>query len=69
MGDTSVVVASNRGPLSYVADESGRLSTRRGGGGMISALEAHEEPVTWVCAALTDGDRAAVRATPDGLLR
>jgi trehalose 6-phosphate synthase len=69
MGDTSVVVASNRGPLSYVADETGRLTARRGGGGMISALEAHEEPVTWVCAALTDGDRAAVRASPDGLLR
>jgi trehalose 6-phosphate synthase len=67
MGDTSVLVASNRGPLSYVADERGRLTARRGGGGMISALEALEQPITWVCAALTDGDRAAVRATPDGL--
>jgi trehalose 6-phosphate synthase len=69
MGDTAVLVASNRGPLSYVADERGQLRARRGGGGMISALEAHEEPVTWVCAALTDGDRAAARSSPDGLLR
>ncbi len=69
MGDTSVLVASNRGPLSYAVDEHGGLTARRGGGGMISALEAHEEPVTWVCAALTDGDRAAVRASRDGLLR
>jgi trehalose 6-phosphate synthase len=69
MGETSVLVASNRGPLSYFADEHGRLTARRGGGGMISALDAHSEPVTWVCAALTDGDRAAVRASSDGLLR
>ncbi len=63
-----MLVASNRGPLSYVADERGELTARRGGGGMISALEGHEQPVTWVCAALTDGDRAAVRAAVDGRL-
>ena len=67
-GEAAVLVASNRGPLSYVADEYGRLTARRGGGGMISALAGHEQPITWVCAALTDGDRAAVRAAPDGLL-
>jgi trehalose 6-phosphate synthase len=66
MGDAEVLVASNRGPLSYVADERGELTARRGGGGMISALEGHQQPVTWVCAALTDGDRAAARAAPDG---
>jgi trehalose 6-phosphate synthase len=69
MGETQVLVASNRGPLSYVADENGGLSARRGGGGMISALEGHEQPVTWVCAALTDGDRAAARAAADGRIR
>ena len=57
------------GPLSYLADEHGELTARRGGGGMISALEGHEQPITWVCAALTDGDRAAVRAVPDGRMR
>ncbi len=64
-----MLVASNRGPLSYSSNEKGELVARRGAGGMISALEAHEEPVTWVCAAMTDGDRAAVRASPDGVLR
>ncbi len=68
-GDAAVLVASNRGPLSYVADERGELTARRGGGGMISALEGHEQLITWVCAALTDGDRAAVRASPDGRIR
>ncbi|HEX4429714.1 MAG TPA: trehalose-6-phosphate synthase [Frankiaceae bacterium] len=67
-GGAIVLVASNRGPLSYVADERGELTGRRGGGGMISALEGHEQPITWVCAALTDGDRAAARAAKDGRL-
>jgi trehalose 6-phosphate synthase len=68
MGDASVLVASNRGPVSYVADEQGRLRVRRGGGGLISALEGHREPMPWSCAALTDADRMAVRATADGRL-
>ena len=68
-GGGTVLVASNRGPLSYVADERGRLTARRGGGGMISALEGHDQPITWVCAALTDADRAASHASPDGRLR
>ncbi len=67
--DDSVVVASNRGPLSYVADERGHLTARRGGGGMISALEGHDQPITWVCAALTDADRAAAHGSPGGRLR
>ena len=64
-----MLVASNRGPLSYVANEHGRLSARRGGGGLISALEGHDQPITWVCAALTDADRAAVRSSADGRLQ
>jgi trehalose 6-phosphate synthase len=35
---------------------------------MISALAGLDQPVTWICAALTDGDRAAVRASADGRL-
>src|SRR5690242_2212950 len=65
-GDAEVLVASNRGPLSYVTDELGRLSVRRGGGGMISALEGYEGDVTWVCAALSDADRLALRAADRG---
>lgn len=68
MGDTSVLVASNRGPVTYVAAEDGRLTARRGGGGMISALAGLDQPVSWICAALSDGDRAAVRASADGRL-
>jgi trehalose 6-phosphate synthase len=65
-----VLVASNRGPLSFTAGPGGRLSARRGGGGLVSGLlsVAAERDVLWVCAALSDADRAAARRAPDGQL-
>ena len=65
-----VFIASNRGPVSFTRDDGGRLSAKRGGGGMVSGLSAvAEDPgMLWVCAALSDADRAAARAAPDGLL-
>ncbi|MFJ4965790.1 Trehalose-phosphate synthase [Streptomyces sp. ADI96-02] len=55
-----VLVASNRGPVSYTLGEDGSLDARRGGGGLVSGLSAVEDKL-WVCAALGDGDREAVR--------
>ncbi|WP_327176467.1 trehalose-6-phosphate synthase [Streptomyces sp. NBC_01335] len=55
-----VLVASNRGPVSYTLNEDGSLDARRGGGGLVSGLSAVDDKV-WVCAALGDGDREAVR--------
>jgi trehalose 6-phosphate synthase len=65
-----VLVASNRGPVSYTVDENGSLSAKRGGGGLVSGLSAigSEAGSLWVCAALGDGDRAAVRRAGGGLL-
>ncbi|MFF7181859.1 trehalose-6-phosphate synthase [Streptomyces sp. NPDC008121] len=58
----SVLVASNRGPVSYAVAEDGSLDARRGGGGLVSGLSAvSSEDSVWVCAALGDGDRQAVR--------
>ncbi|MEV5973771.1 trehalose-6-phosphate synthase [Streptomyces sp. NPDC051921] len=62
----SVLVASNRGPVSYTVRDDGALDTRRGGGGLVSGLsavssEGAAEDGLWVCAALSDGDREAVR--------
>ncbi|MEV6022364.1 trehalose-6-phosphate synthase [Streptomyces sp. NPDC052036] len=61
----SVLVASNRGPVSYVLDESGQLTARRGGGGLVSGLSAigPDADAVWVCSALNDSDREAVRRT------
>ncbi|MEV4948293.1 trehalose-6-phosphate synthase [Streptomyces sp. NPDC053755] len=58
----SVLVASNRGPVSYAVAEDGSLDARRGGGGLVSGLSAvSSEDSVWVCAALGEGDRQAVR--------
>ncbi|MEV6955776.1 trehalose-6-phosphate synthase [Streptomyces sp. NPDC051183] len=61
---SQVLVAANRGPLSYALAADGTLSARRGGGGLVSGLSAAlaEQPqALWICAALSDADREAVR--------
>ncbi|MFJ8938425.1 trehalose-6-phosphate synthase [Streptomyces sp. NPDC102365] len=62
-GTHPVLVASNRGPVSYTKDESGELTAKRGGGGLVSGLSAigPDAGALWVCSALGDGDREAVR--------
>jgi len=62
-----VLVASNRGPVSYGFAEDGSLTAKRGGGGMISGMTsglsgiAADGGVLWICAALSDPDRVAAR--------
>lgn len=58
-----ILVASNRGPVSYSVAADGSLEPRRGGGGLVSGLSAigPDAGAVWVCAALSDGDREAVR--------
>jgi trehalose 6-phosphate synthase len=65
-----VLIASNRGPVSFTMDYDGRLTSRRGGGGVVSGLSAvaDQAEVLWVCAALSDADRAAARTAPGGYL-
>src|SRR6202142_885857 len=60
-----LLVASNRGPISYKLGDDGSLTARRGGGGMISGLTsglaaaAADGGVLWLCTALADADREA----------
>jgi trehalose 6-phosphate synthase len=62
-----VLVASNRGPVSYQFADDGSLSARRGGGGMIAGVMSGlaalgpDADATWICVALGDADRAAAR--------
>ncbi|MFJ1749767.1 trehalose-6-phosphate synthase [Streptomyces sp. NPDC088116] len=60
-----VLVASNRGPVSFTLRDDGELTAKRGGGGLVSGLSAigPDTDAVWVCAALGDGDREAVRRT------
>ncbi|MFI9614406.1 trehalose-6-phosphate synthase [Streptomyces sp. NPDC052023] len=62
-GPAQVLVASNRGPVSYEVRDDGSLHARRGGGGLVSGLSAigPDAGALWVCSALGDGDREAVR--------
>ncbi|HZS25233.1 MAG TPA: trehalose-6-phosphate synthase [Gaiellaceae bacterium] len=55
-----LIVVANRGPVSYARGANGERVTRRGGGGLVTALRSlvvHHD-VTWVASALTDEDRA-----------
>ncbi len=68
MAGPRVVVASNRGPVSFVREEDGTVSLRRGPGGLVTALTGALEAAggLWVASAMTDEDRAqAVRGPVD----
>jgi trehalose 6-phosphate synthase len=56
----AMVVASNRGPVSWQRDATGELTASRGFGGLVTALGGalQNEPGTWVSVALSDADRA-----------
>jgi trehalose 6-phosphate synthase len=62
-----LVVASNRGPVTWRRDGDGGLEAHRGAGGLVTALGAalEDETGTWVSVALSDGDRAVAAEHPD----
>jgi trehalose 6-phosphate synthase len=60
-----VIVVSHRGPYQFGSDDDGNLIARRGAGGVVSALVpllAGQADATWIAAAMSDDDRAAVQA-------
>lgn len=61
---SAIVVASNRGPITFVPGPDGRPVARRGSGGLVTALTAalRERCGAWVAAPMSDGDRAVARA-------
>jgi trehalose 6-phosphate synthase len=67
-----LIIASNRGPVEYQFGQDKKLKSRRGSGGMITALIAAADhmSMTWVAMAMTEGDRIAVKeAQQNGGLR
>lgn len=71
MGSASLVVASNRGPLSVVSVEDGDDEVRRGGGGLVSGMQAalsSTPDAVWICAALNDRERSLARRGQSGRL-
>ncbi len=65
-----ILIASNRGPVSFSTADDGSLEHRRGGGGLVSGMisVANEIDSIWVCAALSDADRRAAAEAPEARL-
>lgn len=69
--DRRLIIASNRGPIQYDIEKDGSLVAQRGSGGMVTALLATAQlvPMTWVAAAMTEGDRRAAAEVNGDLIR
>ena len=61
LGDRRLIIATNRGPVTFATAADGSLRPRRGSGGLVTALGqvGRHVPVTWVAAAMSEGDRRA----------
>jgi trehalose 6-phosphate synthase len=61
MGQAGLVIASNRGPLSFTLDDEGRAVPTGSAGGLAAALYPLVEHIgaTWVACAMSEADRTA----------
>ena len=67
----SLIVVSNRGPVTYARDAAGGRVEQRGAGGLVTALRGlvHQHDVTWIASATTDEDRVvAAEGGSDGVV-
>ena len=67
----SLIVVSNRGPVTYARDAAGGRVEQRGAGGLVTALRGlvHQHDVTWIASATTDEDRlVAAEEGSDGVV-
>ena len=55
----SLILSSNRGPVEHHVTPDGRAEARRGGGGIVTALNslAQTAQFTWIASAMGEGDR------------
>jgi len=55
-----LIVVANRGPISYARSPEGERITKRGAGGLVTALRSlvARHDVTWITSAMTNEDRA-----------
>ncbi len=56
--DRPLILLSNRGPVTFEQDDTGELVTRRGGGGLVTALTGllRSREALWIASAMTDED-------------
>jgi trehalose 6-phosphate synthase len=55
----TLIVASNRGPVTFSQQAEGHFTARQGSGGLVTAVSAvlQGHQAVWIAAAMTDGDR------------
>ena len=55
----SVIIASNRGPVTFKKEQNGDLTFRRGTGGLVTALSGlfGEIDATWISCAMSEEDK------------
>lgn len=67
--DRALIIASNRGPVTFTVGPGGSFSSRKGSGGVVTAVSAiaKEKQPVWIACAMTEGDRRrAQKAEDDG---
>ncbi|HYM52176.1 MAG TPA: trehalose-6-phosphate synthase, partial [Candidatus Dormibacteraeota bacterium] len=59
LGERRLLIATNRGPVTFATAPDGGVRPRRGSGGLVTALSqvGRHVPVTWLAAAVSEGDR------------
>lgn len=69
--ERQLIIASNRGPVEYQVGAQGELTSQRGSGGVVTALNAVSQfaQLSWVASAMTEGDRRAAEQSSQGSLR
>jgi trehalose 6-phosphate synthase len=68
--ERSLIIASNRGPLTFERSKAGKVRRRRGTGGVVSAVSAisrYANPV-WICSPMSSVEREMARETPGQLI-
>jgi len=58
-----LILVSNRGPIEYYLSQDGQLRSRRGSGGVVTALSSLSKYVEldWIASAMGEGDRQAAQ--------
>jgi trehalose 6-phosphate synthase len=58
LSEKTLIIASNRGPLTFRKDENGEMQYRRGSGGLVTALTGviHQAEARWIACAQTEED-------------
>ncbi len=55
----TLIIASNRGPVTFTLEGDGQFTSRKGSGGVVTAVSAiaREHQPIWIACAMTEGDR------------